>query len=211
MEKLLELLKRNEIEVTDALRGEIKSIWPDTEGMFDQEKVNEIVQKRLERERGLHEQEVEELRGKIKNLVDPNQYDQLKSEMEASRQDVEKRYSRDKKMYEVKLAAAKEQVNDLDYLEYLADKEGWYDRITDDLQVDVGGEKKPITYLIEQTKEKRPEMFGVEKKQTKGTNPPAKVDEKNPWRKGEFNITEQMEIYREDPELARRLKNEAKE
>ncbi len=59
-------------------------------------------------------------------------------------------------------------------------------------------------------KEKESYLFGEDKIRGRDPNPPAEpVDDnykKNPFSKEHFNLTEQGRIYREDPELAEKLK-----
>lgn len=63
-------------------------------------------------------------------------------------------------------------------------------------------------------KEKESYLFGEDTIKGRGANPPGDPVgddyKKNPWGKEHFNLTEQGRIYREDPELAAKLKAAAK-
>ena len=72
MDELIEFLEENGVEVTDDLREEINNIWesntPDTDDLFTQEELNEVVKKRLGREQKLHEQEIEDWIGDLARM-----------------------------------------------------------------------------------------------------------------------------------------------
>jgi hypothetical protein len=63
-------------------------------------------------------------------------------------------------------------------------------------------------------KESESYLFGEDTIKGRGSNPPGDPippeHKKNPWGKEHFNLTEQGRIYREDPELAAKLKAAAK-
>ncbi|MBU5311905.1 phage scaffolding protein [Tissierella carlieri] len=63
-------------------------------------------------------------------------------------------------------------------------------------------------------KEKESYLFGEDSIRGRGSNPPGDSVgddyKKNPWSKEHFNLTEQGKIYRENPELAAKLKAAAK-
>lgn len=60
-------------------------------------------------------------------------------------------------------------------------------------------------------KEKESYLFGEDTIRGRGTNPPGDLStieyKNNPWSNEYFNLTEQGRIFREDPELAARLKS----
>jgi len=75
IQELLDLLK-SEVgvdELPEDLITQIDEMWPeepDTDDLFTQEDVDEIVQQRLARERTAHEQEVEELQDEMEDMVE---------------------------------------------------------------------------------------------------------------------------------------------
>lgn len=200
MEKLLGILQKQDIKVTDALKQELQNIWDqglaeakeaakkDTGDLLTQDQVNKIVQDRLARERSSYEGELKELRGKMEGLVDPSKVEEVKSGFEEQVQNLQKQQQDTKKAYELKLAAERSGVKDPDYFDYLVQKEGLYDRI----KIDEGGtlyatdtegnflvedgKKLGPSRLVGELKEIKPDLFGVEepplKKTTGATTPP---------------------------------------
>ncbi len=182
MDKLLGILKNVEdLELTDELKDKITNVWNDaikeakgdTEGMLSQEEVNDIVQKRLARERSTYESELKDLRGKMEDLVDPDQIDEVKGEFEGQIESLEKQRNETVKEYELRLAAAKAGAKDEDYIVFQAEKKGLKDQLgLDDngnvVLVDEDGNPKKddddnlltAESLVEGMKEEMPLHFG---------------------------------------------------
>ena len=191
MDKLLELLKEAGVEITDDLKTKIKPIWPkevDTDGLFDQDAVNDIVQKRLAREQKLHEQEVTALKESLSKLVDPEKLEEYKTKIGELEGQAKTREAELKKEYELRLAAVNAGVTDPDYIDFLAEKKGYKDRLTLDDKgrvVVTDAEGRVISKedgnpfgaekLIEEFREIKPEIFAAKvpekKKSTGPTNP----------------------------------------
>jgi len=132
MDELLELLKKNDIEVTDDLEISIENIWPevpDTDDLFSQDELNDIVKKRLAREQKLHEQEIEDLKKEMEGLVDPEKVEEYETKIEELEGKAKEREAELLKDYELKLAAANAGVDDQEYFEFLVDKKGLKDRL----------------------------------------------------------------------------------
>jgi len=160
IEELLDLLK-SEVgidELPEDLTTQIDEMWPeepDTDDLFTQEDVDEIVQQRLARERKAHEQEVEELQGEMEDMVDPSEHNELKEKFETIDDKATERVAETTKEYELKLAAAKEGVRK-DAIEDFA-------QIVDNDEIEYDdGEVKGIDDLMEQVKEEKPFFFEPE-------------------------------------------------
>lgn len=177
VEDLIKVLEDNEIEVTDSLREEIENNYPeenDTDDLFTQEDVNEIVQKRLTREQKLHEQEITELKDEMEGLVDPDKIEEYKTRIEELEKKTEERTTELKKTYELQLAAANAGVSDQEYFEFLVEKKGLKDRIKTDDDGNIvatdkegntlteNGNKLGPSALIEEIKKEKPKIFEKE-------------------------------------------------
>lgn len=217
MDKLFEILKGAGLELTDELKSKIESVWPDTDGLLTQDKVDEIVRKRLAREQEKHEAELDELRGKMEKLVDPSQVEQVKSEFNTQLEEAKKSRLAEKKLYELKLAATKAGAKDLDYLEYLVEKNGYQDRVDigEDGKLYVTKDGKPVVddkgqplglnALVEEIKAEKPDLFKPAKDIGNPSNPGDQHHEENPWQKGKVNLTKQGELLRNKPSLAKQF------
>jgi hypothetical protein len=177
VEDIIKVLEDSDIEVTDNLREEIENNYPevnDTDDLFTQEDVNEIVQKRLTREQKLHEQEIVELKDEMEGLVDPDKIEEYESRIEELENKTEERTTELKKTYELQLAAANAGVSDQEYFEFLVEKKGLKDRIKTDDDGNVvatdeegnilteNGNKLGPSALIDDIKEEKPKIFEKE-------------------------------------------------
>lgn len=170
MDKLLELLKENNIEVTDSLESEIEEVYPeevDTDDLFTQEDVNEVVKKRLAREQKLHEQEIEDLKKEMEGLVDPEKVEEYETKIEELEGKAEKREAELLKDYELKLAAANAGVDDQEYFEFLVEKKGFKDRLKTDDEGNVLATDEEGNVLTEDGKKLGPEALVNELKEEK--------------------------------------------
>gem|GEM_PF-6548056 len=186
MDKLLELLQKQEIKVTDALKQELQKVWDgaiqeaqeegkkeiNTDNLFTQEELNEKIQKRLARERDSYEGELKELRGKMEQLVDPSKLEEVKSEFETKAKEAEEQRNEAVKEYELRLQAAKEGALDEDYIVFQARKRGEFDRLSlddggkvilvdgeGDPAKDKDGNVQGIDAFIDSLKEELPNQF----------------------------------------------------
>lgn len=85
MQKLLDFIKNEVEELPEGLEDQVEELWPETsdeDDLFTQEDLDDIVQRRLAREREAHEQETEELKEKNKELMDPSEYEELEEKYE---------------------------------------------------------------------------------------------------------------------------------
>lgn len=202
MEELINLLQEQEdIEVTDDLREEIENIWPeeqDTDDLFTQEEVNDIVKRRLSREQNMHEQEVQELKDEMEDLVDPQKIQEYETKIDELENKADQRTAELKKDYELQLAATEAGVKDREYFEFLAEKRGFKERLTEDEETNQivvlnedgeepvtneDGEKVGPQFLMNELKEDKPEVFaesedtGSEEDIGGGGNPTPNTDE----------------------------------
>lgn len=180
LDKLLGVLKNAEVEITDELKSSITETWnnalkeikTDTDGLLTQEEVNDIVQKRLARERNTYEAELKELRGKMEKLVDPNQIEEVKTQFEDQINNLEKQRTETIKEYELRLAAIKAGAKDADYVIFQAEKKGLKDQLSVDdkdglvlvdkdgnPQKDDKGNVKTVASLMDSLKEEMPLHF----------------------------------------------------
>jgi len=102
----------------------------------------------------------------------------------------------------------------------VVEEDGTYNaRVVDDkgqIRINDKGQPMSISELVSEMKQK-PEFQGEgifkKEKQDGGSgsagNRGSETNTKNPWKKDQFNLTEQMKIFKEDPQLAERLKQEA--
>jgi hypothetical protein len=165
-EELLDLLK-SEVgvdELPDDLTSQVEELWPDqpdTDDLFTQEDVDEIVQQRLARERKAHEQEIDELKEQMEDMVDPSEHNELKEKFDKINDKTQERVAETTKEYELKLAAAKEGVRKdaIDDFAKLVDK--------DQLEYD-DGEVKGLDDLIESVKEEKQFLFEPEQDSSSG-------------------------------------------
>jgi len=179
LDKLLGILNKAEVEVTDDLKSDIIDTWnealaeakPDDD-LLTQEEVNNIVKKRLARERETYESELKELRNKMENLVEPEQVDSVKEQFESQVDNLKQKTNETTKEYELRLAAVKNGAKDEDYIVYQAEKRGIKDKlgfddngniiIVDDEgnpEKDEEGNIKTTSHLISEMKEEMPIHF----------------------------------------------------
>jgi hypothetical protein len=166
IQELLDLFK-SEVDVDelpDDLTSKVEELWPDqpdTDDLFTQEDVDEIVQQRLARERKAHEQEIDELKEQMEDMVDPSEHNELKEKFDKINDKTQERVAETTKEYELKLAAAKEGVRKdaIDDFAKLVDKE--------QLEYD-DGEVKGLDDLIKNVKEEKQFLFEPEEDSSSG-------------------------------------------
>ena len=160
IQELLDLLKSEAgiDELPDDLADKVEDMWPDEpddDDLFTQEDVDEIVQQRLARERKAHEQEIDELKGQMEDMVDPSEHKELQEKFDNINDKAEERVAETTKEYELKLAAAKEGVRK-DAIEDFAKLVD-----VDELKYD-DGEVKGIEGLMESVRENKAFLFEPE-------------------------------------------------
>ena len=179
MEKIFKLLEKNDVQISEELKKEINEViknnQPDNNDLFTQSELDEIVKKRLGREQKLHEQEITELKSKMKDLVDPKkvkEYEEKINELENKSVEKEKELKID---YELQLAAKDAGVDDLDYFEFLVEKNDYKKRLKVDGEGRVyaadsegnilteDGVKLGPSALVSEMKEKNPKVFSDNK------------------------------------------------
>ena len=188
MEEILALLEQNDIEITDEIRESLSNVVEkssDPDNSLTQSDVNEMVRERLDRERAAYESEIEELKEEMEELIDPEkveEYQEKIDELEDTKTDMRNGLVKD---YELKLAALEAGVADIEYFEYLVEK----NQVKDKLQIEPdgnlnvtdesgnflteNGKKVGVRKIIADIKEEKPDLFtGGEEKNTSGpTNP----------------------------------------
>ena len=179
---------------------------PEPGKTFTQEQLDEIISKRLARERKQWEQQIEEERKKAA-MTEAERLKAEKEEAERKAQDAQTAANQriinaEAKVLAVSLGVKPERVA---YALKLADLSA--------VEVDENGDPDAdaIKAAIEAVINDLPELKGTQGPSRSGSefNGGNKTD-KNPWLKEHFNLTEQGRIMRENPDLAARLKQEAK-
>jgi len=191
MDELIKFLEENDVEITDDLKKEIKSIWnsnlPDEDDLFTQDDVDEIVKKRLAREEKLHEREIKGLEEKMEDMIPPEKVEKYKKAKKEAEEELEKYKTSQKIDYELQLSAKDAGVKDQEYFEFLVEKKGLKDRLITDDDGNVvatdkkgnilteDGKKLGPAALVNEIKEEKPDVFGEEKEDGKdiggGGNP----------------------------------------
>ena len=209
MDKVLEILKNNDIEVTEEIKESLNNLAEEgneTKTPLDQTEVNKIVKDQLDQERSAHESEIEKLKTEMKDLVDPEKVEEYESKIKGLEESKARLKSGLIKDYELKMAALKEGVEDIEYFEYLVEKNQVKDklRLNDDNILNVtdqdgnflteGGKKVGVEMIISEMKEDKPDLFtGGGKKDTSGpTNPDSSVDLDEYRRENTKKIAEEM-------------------
>ncbi len=188
MQEVLNILKENDIEITDEIRESLSNIvekdsHPDNS--LTQKEVNEMVKERLDRERAAYESEIEELKNEMEELVDPDKvekYQEKINKLEDTKTNMRNGLVKD---YELKMAALEAGVADIEYFEYLVEKNQVKEklRINSDGNLNItdesgnflteNGKKVGVRKIIADFKEEKPDLFtGGGGKNTSGpTNP----------------------------------------
>lgn len=188
MQEVIDILKENDIEITDEIRESLSNAvekGTDPDNYLTKKDVNEMVRERLDRERAAYESEIEELKDEMEELVDPEkveEYQEKIDELEATKTNMRNGLVKD---YELKLAALEAGVADIEYFEYLVEK----NRVKDKLQIDSdgnlnvtdengnflteNGKKVGVRKIVADIKEEKPDLFtgGGEKNTSGPTNP----------------------------------------
>ena len=188
MQEVLDILKQNDIEITDEIKKSLSNVVEkssDPDNSLTQKEVNEMVKERLDRERAAYENEIDELKDQMEELVDPEKiekYQEKIDELEDTKTNMRNGLVKD---YELKMAAMEAGVTDIEYFEYLVEKNQVKDklRLSDDGNLNVtdesgnflteNGKKVGVRKIIADMKEEKPDLFtgGGEKNTSGPTNP----------------------------------------
>jgi len=189
VEEVINILKENDIEITQEIRDSIRDLvekGSNPENSLTQEEVNEMVKERLDRERDAYESEIEELKNEMEELVDPakiEKYQEKINELEDTKINMRNGLVKD---YELKMAALEAGVTDIEYFEYLVEK----NKVKDKLQLNDEGKlnftdesgnfltendkKVGVEKVIADFKKEKPDLFtGRGEKNTSGPTNPA--------------------------------------
>lgn len=180
---------------------------PEPGKTFTQEELDQIISKRLARERRAWEQQIDEERRK-QQMSAEERLKAEKEEAERRAQEVQaaanqRLINAEARVQAVTLGIKPERVS---YALKLADLSG--------VEVDENGnpDAAAIKSALEAVLNDLPELKGTQapgKSGSEFTGGGGGID-RNPWSKEHFNLTEQGRILRENPQLAERLKREAK-
>lgn len=186
--KIIELLKKKEVELTDDLTAQIENVWKEAtatdEDLFTQEDVDSIVQKRVAREQKVYEQEIKGLQDKMKDLIPPEKVEEYETQVKNLNEQLDEVKKNTVKDYELKLAGTKSGITDEEYFEFLIEKNKLKDRLVaqanDDGTVQVfatdnegniltaEGSKLGPEALINELKDKKPDLFNAKKPEKAG-------------------------------------------
>lgn len=195
MEELLKVLKDAGVEITEEMKSKIGNVYPDTEGLFTQNELDEIVKKRVSREQKVYENQIQDLENKLEGMVDPDKIEEYKSEINNLKEERDKIRNNLVTDYELKLASKNAGVEDVDYFDYLVEKNNLKSRLKLDEEGNVvatdaegnilteEGKKLGPEALVNEVKEMKPSIFGEageEKKEIGSpTNPKSKKVDKS--------------------------------
>lgn len=183
---------------------------PPTDGgkTFTQEDLDRLIQQRLQRERKKWEQQLEEERKKAAMT----EAERLKAEKE----EAERRAQEAQASANQRLINAEARVQAVT-LGIRPERVAYALKLADLSAVDVDDSGNPdeaaIKAALEAVLKDLPELKGAPAPQGPSGadfNGVSSAADKNPWSKEHFNLTEQGRILKENPELAARLRKEAK-
>lgn len=201
MKELLEKFKNGEVNIDEVLA----KIEEGKKDMIPRARLNEKNEeiKQLKEEIDNRDKQIGVLEKSVKGNEDlEKQIQELKSENEGW----SKKYKETQINTAIKLAA-KDAKDPGDVLVFL-------DKSKLELNEE-DGTVKGLDEALEGLRESKPYLFGNEGPKLKGRTPimvgnTVEHTGKNPWSKETFNLTEQARIMKEDPELAKKLKEQAK-
>ena len=185
MNKLLALIKKLGYEIKEEHEEQIKEAIPNTEGMLTQAEVDKVVEKRLKRERKLHETEIKTYEDKLEGLVTSEELEELKTKHETEKKELEKQVKAEKVTTAIKLGAQEAGAVDVDYILYQIQKKDYEAKFDDNGKLYLLNDKgEPMTIdgkvcgvekIMTDLKEEFPAQFGEVKKtlQSPGDTNPA--------------------------------------
>lgn len=172
------------------------------------ERFNEVNEEKKELKTQLEERDVQ-LKG-LKEKVKGNEelttkITELEEANSATKEEYENKISALRKETSIELALKDEKAKNVRAVKALLD----LDKVSLDGDNLIGLDEQ-----LKTLKEKESYLFGEDTLKGRGSNPPGDPMppeyKNNPWSKEYFNLTEQGRIFREDPELAAKLKAAAK-
>lgn len=200
MKELLEKFKSGEVNIDEVLA----KIEEGKKDMIPRARLNEKNEeiKRLKEEIENRDKQIGVLEKSVKGNEELEKQIQ---ELKAKNEDWSRKYKETQINTAIKLAA-KDAKDPEDVLIFL-DKSK--------LELNEDGSVKGLDEALEGLRESKPYLFGNESPKLKGRTPimvgnTVEHTGKNPWSKETFNLTEQARIMKEDPELAKKLKEQAK-
>lgn len=230
MDKVLEVLKQNDVEITEGLKNQLQDAVTSGDGEFTQEDIDNAVEKRLAREKEKHKKELEqkdkvinELNEKVEDLIDPEKVEEYQELVEEKENQLNQQTTNLTLDYELKLAAKDKGVQDIEYFEFLAEKRGIKNKLTvSDGEIAVtdaegnvltndNGEKYGPKKLIDDMAEDKPQLLGDNGVNVKGRTPnkannnEGQTNADNPFKDGQANLTKQGKLVKNEPDKAKRL------
>lgn len=180
-----------------------------TEGKtFTQDELDRLIQQRLQRERKKWEQQLEEERRKAA-MTEAERLKAEKEEAERRAQEAQQQAAQRLIQAEAKVVAVEAGVKPdrIPYVLRLADLSSV--DVDENGQVDATALRAAIEAVLRDVPELKGATTAPGKSGADFTGGTGTID-RNPWSKEHWNLTEQGRIFRENPELARRLMKEAK-
>lgn len=166
MQEVLDLIK-NEVEADELPEdfvGQLEERWPeepDESDSFTQDDVDDIVERRLAREREAHESEVEDLKDQMEDMVDPEDHKELQDKFDSindkATDRVAKAQKREKLVREATKAGVREDA--IDDLPKLVDLES--------IEYD-DGDVEGVESVIEELEEEKPFLLESEDETSSG-------------------------------------------
>lgn len=198
--KLSELVKKMGVELEIPVEQD-----KEVEGFIPIERFNEVNNQKKVLEEQLKQQEentkeLKELAGKSKE--NKEKILEYEKRLEEQKQEYERKTLELKKDSIVQNELLKHNAKHPDLLISKINKEL--------IQISESGEVIGINEQITKVKETYPELFGEKTLKTPQPNGGSAEPTKNPFSKEHFNVTEQMKLFKENPELAKKLQASAK-
>lgn len=166
IEEVLSLLKQ-EVgvdELPEDLVGQIEDRWPevpDESDLFTQDDVDDIVERRLAREREAHESEVGDLKEQMEDMVDPEDHKELQEKFDSISGKAEERVAKAEKREKLVREATKAGIREdaIDDLPKLVDMES--------IEYN-DGEVEGVDSVMENLKENKPFLLESEDEESSG-------------------------------------------
>ena len=209
MDEILKILKQNDIEITDEIKKNLSNVVEKSKNpsnSLTQKEVNKMVREQLDQEREAYETEIEELKTEMEELVAPDKVEEYQSRIDELEETKTNMRSELVKDYELKMAALEAGAEDIEYFEYLVEK----NKVKEKLQLDddgnlnvtdengnfltENGKKVGVGKVIADFKEEKSGLFSVEaEKNTSGpTNPAGSGELAEQRRENSKKVAEQL-------------------
>jgi len=194
----------------EELYGQVMEALGDTKLLIDdgnyipKARFDQVNEEKKELKKMLDErnQELESFKAQVKDNEDlTKQIEELQSKNEQTVQEYEQRLESQKFDFAVEQALSKSEAKNVKAVKALLDLES--------VKMD-GDQLLGLEDQVKELKEKEPYLFGGEVKgRTPHPSQEKPENEPNPWTKEHWNLTKQMELLRDDPEKANRMKEVA--